>query len=87
ATVFNDLPYAACTGYKGTTPPYDSWLISPAVDLSKVTDKKLSFDTQVNGYGSTTTVFEVYVMTSADPATATKTKLNPALPTAPDSGY
>ncbi len=87
ATEFNSQPYAACTGYKGTTPPYDAWLISPAIDLSKVADKKLAFDTQVNGYGSTTTVFEVYVMTSADPAKGTKTKLNPALPTAPASGY
>lgn len=87
ATDFNSKSYAACTGFKGTTPPYDAWLISPAIDLSKVADKKLSFDTQVNGYGSTTSVFEVYVLTSADPATATKTKLNPALPSAPASGY
>lgn len=87
ATEFNGSPCAACTGYKGNTPPYDAWLISPAIDMSKVTDKKLSFDTQVNGYGSTTTVFEAYVLTSVDPATATKTKLNPALATAPASGY
>lgn len=87
AAEFNSDCYAACTGYKGTQPPYDSWLISPAVDMSKVTDKKLSFDNQVNGYGSTTTKFEVYVMTSADPATATKTQLNPKLAVAPASGY
>lgn len=87
ATDYNSKSYATCTGFKGTTPPYDAWLISPAIDLSKVADKKLLFDTQVNGYGSTTSVFEVYVLTSADPATATKTKLNPALPSAPASGY
>lgn len=85
-TSFNNNYYAAMTGYKGTA-PFDSWLITPAIDMTKVADKVLSFDSQVNGYGSTTTVFEVYALTSADPATATKTKLSPTLPTAPASGY
>lgn len=85
-TEFNTTSYAAMTGYKGTA-PFDSWLISPAVDMSKVSDKTLSFETQVNGYGSTTTQFEVYVLDSADPSTAGKTKLNPTIATAPASGY
>lgn len=83
---FDGNNYAAMTGYKGTA-PFDSWLVTPAVDMSKVADKTLSFDTQVNGYGSTTSVFEVYVLTSADVATATKTKLNCEIATAPASGY
>ena len=84
---FNDNYYAAMTGYKGTA-PFDSWLFTPAIDIAKCTNKKLTFDTQVNGYGSTTTVFEVYVLQgSNDPSTATKTKLNPAIATAPASGY
>ncbi|MDE6283281.1 MAG: choice-of-anchor J domain-containing protein [Muribaculaceae bacterium] len=78
--------YASMTGYKGTA-PFDSWLVSPAVDLSQVTAKTLSFTSQVNGYGSTTSQIEVYVLSSADPATATKTKLNAAWPSAPSSGY
>ena len=86
-TSYNNNGYAAMTGYKGTQPPFDAWLISPAIDLTKVTDKKLTFDTQVNGYGSKTSVFEVYVLTSNDIATATKTKLNPTIATAPESGY
>lgn len=85
-TEFNSISYAAMTGYKGTA-PFDSWLLSPAVDMSKVSNKTLSFETQVNGYGSTTTQFEVYVLTSADPSTATKTKLNPTIASAPASGY
>lgn len=85
-TEFNTTSYAAMTGYKGTA-PFDSWLISPAIDMNKVGDKNLSFETQVNGYGSTTSQFEVYVLTSADPSTATKTKLNPTIATAPASGY
>lgn len=86
-TSFSDNGYAAATGFKGTQPPFDTWLISPAIDMSKVTDKVLSFETQVNGYGSTTSTFEVYVLTSADIASANKTKLNPTLATAPASGY
>lgn len=86
-TSFDNNYYAAMTGYKGTTPPFDQWLISPAIDLSKVTDKNLTFDSQVNGYGSTTTTFGVYVLTSADPATGNPVQLNATLATAPSSGY
>ncbi len=86
-TEYQSNQYAAMTGYKGTQPPFDSWLMTPAIDMSKVADKKLSFDTQVNGYGSTTTVFEVYVMTSNEPSKSTNTKLNATLAEAPASGY
>ena len=83
---FQDNYYAAMTGYKGTA-PFDQWLFTPAIDMSKATDKCLSFTTQVNGYGSTTSKLEVYVLTSTDVATAVKTQLNPTLATAPASGY
>ncbi|MDE5929603.1 MAG: choice-of-anchor J domain-containing protein [Muribaculaceae bacterium] len=86
ARQFDENWYVTMSGYNGQA-PFDQWLISPAVDMSKVSDKTLSFDSQVNGYGSTTTRLEVYVLSSADPATATKTQLSPALPTAPASGY
>ncbi|MCM1320381.1 MAG: DUF5689 domain-containing protein [Muribaculaceae bacterium] len=84
---FNNNNYAAMTGYNGKNPPYDAWLITPAINASQLKEKVMSFETQVNGYGSTTSKFEVYVMTSADPTTATLTKLNPTLPTAPADGY
>lgn len=83
---FSNNNYASMTGYKGTA-PFDSWLVSPAVDLSKVSLKTLSFTSQVNGYGSTTSTIEVFVLSSDDPATATKTKLPAAWPAAPASGY
>lgn len=86
AKSFSNNYYASMTGYNGTA-PFDQWLLTPAIDMSKVTDKTLTFDTQVNGYGSTTTVLEVYVLSSNDVATATKTKLNPTLAEAPASGY
>lgn len=83
---FSGNNYASMTGYKGTA-PFDSWLISPAVNLAEVATKTLSFRSQVNGYGSTTSTIEVFVLNSADPATATKTKLAASWPTAPASGY
>ncbi|MBO5053564.1 MAG: choice-of-anchor J domain-containing protein [Muribaculaceae bacterium] len=86
-TTFQENTYAAMTGYKGTNPPFDSWLMTPAIDMSKVANKVFTFDTQVNGYGSTTSKLEVYVMTSNDPSVSTNTKLNPTLATAPSSGY
>lgn len=84
---FNSNNYASMTGYKGTA-PFDQWLMTPAVDMSKATDKVLSFVTEVNGYGSTTSSLEVYVLDNADPTKATvKDKLSVKLATAPASGY
>lgn len=86
-TSYNNNGYAAMTGYKGTQPPFDAWLITPALNVKDATNKTFSFITQVNGYGNTTSKFEVYALTSNDLATATKTKLNPTIATAPASGY
>lgn len=84
-TSYQNNHYVAMTGYKGTA-PFDQWLLTPAIDMSKVTDKTFTFETQVNGYGSTTTNLEVYVLTSKD-VNGSKTKLNPTLAEAPASGY
>lgn len=87
-TSFSDNGYAAMTGYKGTQPPFDAWLITPSLDIQNAKSKTLNFITQVNGYGSTTTIFEVYLLNSTDPTKATvKVKLNPTLAKAPSSGY
>lgn len=85
-TSFSGVYYAAMTGYQGTA-PFDSWLVTPGLDLDKMTNKVLTFETEVNGYQSTTTQFEVYVMDTNDPATANTTRLNVNLPAAPASGY
>ena len=80
--------YAAMTGYKGTQPPFDSWLITPPLNIKDAARKVLNFRTEVNGYGSTTSTFEVYVLNSDSPSTATlKVKFNPTLPAAPAVGY
>lgn len=84
---FSGITSARMTGYNGKNPPFDAWLITPALNVADAQKKILSFETQVNGYGSTTSTFEVYALSSNDPETATKTKLNPALPSVPASGY
>jgi hypothetical protein len=80
--------YITCSGFSGTpSPDFDSWLITPAVNIGNLAEKVLSFRSEVNGYGSTTSVVEVYVMSTNDPETANLTKLDPVMPDAPATGY
>ena len=83
---FNGDGYAAMTGYNGKQPPFDTWYITPALDIENAAGKGFSFTSETRSYGSTKTVFEVYLLNSLDPATATvKQKLNPILAKAPNS--
>lgn len=83
---FNGDGYAAMTGYNGKQPPFDTWFITPALDIQNAAGKGFSFASETRSYGSTKTVFEVYLLNSLDPATATvKQKLNPILAKAPNS--
>lgn len=81
---FSENNYITMSGYNGTA-PFDQWLLSPAIDMDKVSDKTLTFDTQVNGYGATTTTLKVYIVT--DPANlATATEFKATFATAPAAG-
>ena len=83
---FNGDGYAAMTGYNGKQPPFETWFITPALDIENAVGKGFSFTSETRSYGSTKTVFEVYLLNSLDPATATfKQKLNPILAKAPNS--
>ncbi len=79
--------YASMSGYLGERPPFEAWFITPPLDIKNAASKVLTFRSEVNGYGSKTTTFEVFIMTSDDPATASKVKLNPVLATVPGSGW
>lgn len=74
----NPTNCAEVTAYgNGKTPGPDgfvSWLISCPLNVDGMTDKVLTFKTKVGYTGNGT--LEVYALSSADPATATKTKLN-----------
>lgn len=85
---FDNNNYITVSAYNGTTTggPYENWLISPEIDMSKITDKTLEFVTQA-AYQADNSTLEVYVMTTNNPKTSTNTKLDAAIATAPASGY
>lgn len=82
-TNFEGNNYAAMTGYKGTQPPFESWLITPALNVKDATNKTFTFRTQRNAYGDNK--LEVYVMSTNDPTTAEKNMLEISLPSMPTS--
>jgi len=84
ATYQND-GYAGMTGFNGSNPPYDAWYISPAIDIKNAASKILTFKSETRSYGGTKTKFEVCVLNSLDPKTASvNEKLNPILAVAPN---
>lgn len=83
---FSGNTYATATAYKGTSGPWEEWLISPAIDLDKSKTKTLSFITQ-GAYPASGCGLRAYVLSSNDPATATRHELNITLPELPASGY
>ncbi len=74
----NPTNCAEVTAYgSGKTPGADgfvSWLLSAPLNVDAMTEKVVTFKTKVGYKGNGT--LEVYALSSADPATATKTKLN-----------
>ena len=72
--------YAQVTGYQGTQPPFDMWLVSPPLDIEHATRPILSFSTKMRPYNSTDSKFEVYILDAPDPRDATvKEVLNATL--------
>lgn len=85
-TSFEENSYAAITGYKGTsTDGYESWLITPPLNFNAMAKKVLSFQSQAAYTG--TDKLEVFVMTTADPSTATLSALECHIAEPPATGY
>ena len=82
---FDNNKYVAVTGYKGTQPPFEAWLITPALDIAKAGRKEISFLSKVRYYRGTDQI-EVYLMSTNDPTTAELIKLDPVLATADIGG-
>lgn len=78
----NPTNCAEVTGYGSNKTPgangFVSWLISCPLNVDGMTSKVLTFKSKV-GYSGNGTL-EVYALSSADPGTATKTKLNATIP-------
>lgn len=85
---FNGGYYITVSAYLGNAAggPYENWLITPPVDLSKSNSKTLTFETQA-AYPAEDSYLEVYVMDSNDVKTAVKTKLDAAIATPPEKNY
>ena len=74
---YNNDGYAQVTGYQGSQPPFDMWLVSPPLDIEHATRPILSFSTKMRPYTSTDSKFEVFILDAADPREATvKEQLN-----------
>ena len=85
-TSFEENSYAAITGYKGTsTEGYESWLITPPLNFDAMAKKVLSFQSQAAYTGADK--LEVFVMTTADPSTATLSALECHIAEPPATGY
>lgn len=84
---FDNTNYITVSAYNGTATggPYENWLITPAIDMSKITEKTLEFVTQA-AYTADNSILEVYVMTDNNPKTSTNTRLEAAIATPPQSG-
>lgn len=84
---FDNNRYITVSAYQGTQTggPYENWLITPAIDMSKITTKTLEFITQA-AYPADDCSLEVYVLDGNNPTTATKTKLDAQMATPPASG-
>ncbi|MDO4510334.1 MAG: DUF5689 domain-containing protein [Bacteroidales bacterium] len=86
-STFDNNTYACITAYKGTKPPYEAWLISPAIDIKKAKSRVLNFKSQV-GYQGATDKFEVYIFNGQVPFSGEVTdKINCTLAVAPSTGY
>lgn len=68
---FNNNYYAQCSGYNGKVGAdgFRSWLITAPVDLDKMTEKVMSFETEIQ-YGNNEGNMQLYVLNSADPTKA-----------------
>ncbi len=74
--------YGQCKNYiNSANVPGQSWLISPAVDLTSQTDPKLSFMNACNYNGAALEVLVSTNYASGDPTTASWTNLTPTLST------
>lgn len=71
----NGNHYASMTGFRGNQPPFETWLVSPALDIDAAGKKVFSFDSQIAAFGGGTNQLQCFVMTTNDPKTAVNTEV------------
>lgn len=88
---YDNNNYVTTSAYLGTANggPYEFWLLTPEIDMSKLTEKTVQFETQA-AYATENPddcTLEVYVLDSDNPATAVKTKLDATVAVPSGSSY
>ena len=84
---FSNNNYAQISGFNSSEDVIDTWLITPAIDMSATTGEELSFDLQVNfDNGEILTVWFSNNFTG-DPTTADWFQLDADIPTGPSGGF
>lgn len=82
----NNVMRSSASGGTENGGPYETWLITPGIDLSKCDTKTLTFRTQA-AYPAADCSMEVYVLTAKNPQACTPVKLDAKIATPPASGY
>jgi hypothetical protein len=65
--------YAQASAYNGKSEVYEYWLLTPAIDMDKATNKSMSFET-AKAYWASSSSLEVYILDSKDLSAAHKEK-------------
>lgn len=83
---FKENTYAQMTNFQSgsESTACETWLITPALDVDKMTAKTISFETSTAYQGDDR--LEVFVLDSADPKTATRTALEAHIAASPQEG-
>lgn len=82
---FEGNKYVQATGHNAAAGTYESWLITPPLDVTNAASKIARFKT-AQAFWRETTTFEVFVLKCEGDAT-TQTKLNPTLATQSTTQY
>lgn len=78
--------YAQATAYKATAGNYETWLVSPALNVRDAKEKKVNFDLMYTYFNASSTL-EVYVMTDSIVTKSTSTKVDLKIPVGTDTRY
>jgi hypothetical protein len=78
--------YAQASAHFGKSDDYEYWLITPAIDMDKATNKVMNFET-AKAYWQSTSSLEIYVLDSKDLSAANKEKLDVRLAKESDADH
>lgn len=80
--------FATCSAYLGseTAGPYENWLVTPGIEVSKMEKKTLSFVTQA-GYTAPDSELTVWLLTTTNPRSCTPKQIECVIAQVPSSGF